>query len=57
MGFGYDSRANEYKVVKSGFDRSKNLRAEVYHLSTDSWRELNFDIEVGDFFSLFYCIP
>jgi len=50
VGFGYDSRANDYKVVKFGVDCSEKLQAEVYCLSTDTWREINFNIEVDDLF-------
>lgn len=50
LGFGYDSRANEYKIIRVvsfevdefTFLRHGPSRAEVYSLSTDSWREINY---------------
>ncbi|GLT38671.1 hypothetical protein SLA2020_129030 [Shorea laevis] len=54
IGFGYDPKADDYKVVRVWAHVPKNnnihpfpRRAEVYTLSTDSWREIdNFRIEV-----------
>lgn len=48
VGFGYDFRANDYKVVfiKSN-DRS--YQAEVYTLSTNSWKEIELGIDVSNF--------
>lgn len=41
FGFGYDSRANDYKIIRFGADRvNRTHRAEVYQLSTNSWREI-----------------
>ncbi|PON36096.1 F-box domain containing protein [Parasponia andersonii] len=43
-GLGFDSRANDYKLVKFGHDwRSHKSKAVVYRLSTGSWVEIKFD--------------
>ncbi|GLT33846.1 hypothetical protein SLA2020_084040 [Shorea laevis] len=48
VGFGYDLKTNEYKVVRVYKDRKKGdcnfppqRRAEVYSLSVDSWKEID----------------
>ncbi|PON47173.1 F-box domain containing protein [Trema orientale] len=49
-GFGYDSRANDYKVVRFGFFGFpvENIEAaEVYSLESDSWREIEVHVEFG----------
>ena len=46
-GFGYDSKANDYKYVKL-FHHTwefETSRAYVYSLRTDSWREINIDLQ------------
>ena len=40
--FGYDSRANDYKVVAIWFPFVGLAKVEVYTLGYDSWREINF---------------
>ncbi|XP_062002341.1 uncharacterized protein LOC133720169 isoform X3 [Rosa rugosa] len=56
LGFGYDPRSNDYKVVNIGYpclERSLDgyrinfpLKTAVYTLSTDSWREMKtFSLE------------
>lgn len=42
VGFGYNSRADDYKVVIIECGKAK-----VYTLSTNSWKEINLDIEVN----------
>ncbi|GMN73641.1 hypothetical protein TIFTF001_053724, partial [Ficus carica] len=47
MGFGYDSGASDYKVVIVGHTSyASPIKAEVYTLSTDSWKEIQMDVEV-----------
>ena len=43
-GFGYDSRANDYKVVAIWFPfvGLDEVEVYVYTLGFDSWREINF---------------
>ncbi|PON43744.1 F-box domain containing protein [Trema orientale] len=50
---GYDSRANDYKVVRFGHNRlirdqseSFKIRAEVYSLRSDSWKEIRVQLEL-----------
>ncbi|PON51469.1 hypothetical protein TorRG33x02_311400, partial [Trema orientale] len=54
--FGYDSRANDYKVVR--FEHYRLLRdqveyfkigAEVYSLRSDSWKEVGIQLELDRF--------
>ncbi|POO00828.1 F-box domain containing protein [Trema orientale] len=47
LGFNYDSKAKDYKVVKFGYDvrqrsrvESVKTRAEVYSMRNDTWREI-----------------
>ncbi|KAL5565986.1 hypothetical protein UlMin_029150 [Ulmus minor] len=49
MGFGYDSQANNYKVVKFGDynTRKVSARAELYSLKTDTWREIQVPLGAG----------
>ncbi|XP_062115241.1 putative F-box protein At3g21120 [Humulus lupulus] len=55
-GFGYDSRANDYKIVRLGVDwLSNNSKAVVYSLATNLWKEIkfdwsemNFDLDIND---------
>ncbi|XP_004304897.1 PREDICTED: F-box/kelch-repeat protein At3g06240-like [Fragaria vesca subsp. vesca] len=53
MGFGLDSKAKEYKVVRvvettSGLCTYHPTRAEIYTIGANSWRELeNVDIAIG----------
>ena len=47
MGFGYDFGTSDYKVVIVGHTSYVSLiKVEVYTLSTDSWKEIQMDIEV-----------
>ena len=57
LGFGFDVKTNEYKVVKISeiYDRNPKLtyydlefvyEAKVYCLSTDSWREVSTSVPV-----------
>ncbi|KAE8021690.1 hypothetical protein FH972_007560 [Carpinus fangiana] len=41
FGFGFDPKANDYKVVRILNFRSLKCEVEVYSLSTDSWRVIN----------------
>ncbi|EXB38420.1 hypothetical protein L484_022320 [Morus notabilis] len=51
-GFGYDHRTNDYKVVTFGFVRhGHERRAEVYGMATDSWREIEMQIQTNGAFS------
>lgn len=52
VGFGYDSRADDYKVVRFGREMSVYPRAEVYSLSSDSWKEIKIDSGTDYFPSL-----
>nr|WRO64594.1 MYB transcription factor protein [Rosa persica] len=49
VGFGYDSKAKSYKVVRvvdfSGGCIDPSKRAEVYTLGTNSWREIETNIQ------------
>ncbi|PON39064.1 F-box domain containing protein [Parasponia andersonii] len=56
VGFGVDPRANDYKVVRFGFesfpielDDCSKTRAEVYSMGTDSWREIGINLGFGCF--------
>ncbi|PON77051.1 F-box domain containing protein, partial [Parasponia andersonii] len=56
VGFGYDSRGNDYKVVRFGLDRFLpdrieyfKARAELYSLRSDSWREIEIHLELDTF--------
>ncbi|PON47926.1 F-box domain containing protein [Parasponia andersonii] len=50
VAFGYDSRGDDYKVVRFGYtkvlggDQKEyyNIRAEVYSMRSESWREIEF---------------
>ncbi|GMN61581.1 hypothetical protein TIFTF001_030662 [Ficus carica] len=53
VGFGYDSRANDYKIVTFGFDNLEHFRAEVYSLTTHSWREIVFGLDIVDCFTFY----
>ncbi|GMN46557.1 hypothetical protein TIFTF001_015740 [Ficus carica] len=48
IGFGYDSSAKDYKVVRIGYpcypNRGDPVRAEVYTSRTDTWREINVNL-------------
>ncbi|GMN61577.1 hypothetical protein TIFTF001_030660 [Ficus carica] len=47
VGFGHDPRANDYKVVVFGYyDLLKPFKAEVYTLTTHSWREIGSGLDV-----------
>ena len=52
MGFGYDSRAKDYKFVR--IFQWPRVEAEVYRLATDSWKQINVlgehnpDIEISE---------
>ena len=43
VGFGYDSKSNDYKVVRFGRDQSLYPKSEVYSLKSDSWKNIGFD--------------
>ncbi|PON44946.1 F-box domain containing protein [Trema orientale] len=46
VGFGYDSRANDYKIVRFGHDMlCRGTRAEVYSMRRDSWSEIQIQFE------------
>ncbi|PON51467.1 hypothetical protein TorRG33x02_311380, partial [Trema orientale] len=52
VGFSYDSRGNDYKVVRLGTDSFRRdgikrfkMRAEVYSMSSDSWKETGIQLE------------
>ncbi|EXC20617.1 Putative F-box protein [Morus notabilis] len=55
-GFGYDPRANDYKVVRFGASwvegcfKIKNV-AEVYSMTTDCWKEIEMQIELRGTYS------
>ncbi|PON47162.1 F-box domain containing protein [Trema orientale] len=44
VGFGYDLRPNDYKVVRFGLDNLV-VRAEVYSMGADSWREIEIQCQ------------
>ncbi|XP_050384186.1 F-box/kelch-repeat protein At3g06240-like [Argentina anserina] len=51
MGFGLDSKAKEYKIVRvvettSGFCNQHPTRAEVYTMGANAWRELD-NVDIG----------
>ncbi|GMN65372.1 hypothetical protein TIFTF001_034441 [Ficus carica] len=49
MGFGYDSGANDYKFVVVGAKEYRSpIKADVYTLRTESWKEIQVDIELCD---------
>ncbi|XP_028116797.1 F-box protein At5g49610-like [Camellia sinensis] len=58
VGFGFDQRSNDYKVVKIGYlvDYKSGLdvpwTVEIYFLNTHSWRRYNC---VADFCSETFC--
>nr|BAQ19002.1 S19-locus linked F-box protein 2 [Petunia axillaris subsp. axillaris] len=45
FGFGFDSNANDYKVVRISevykYHYDKDMKVDIYDVSVDSWRELN----------------
>ncbi|XP_048134315.1 F-box/kelch-repeat protein At3g23880-like [Rhodamnia argentea] len=47
LGFGFDARSNDYKIVRlrhyPGRVRKEELVAQIYSLSTDSWRILEYE--------------
>ena len=55
VGFGYDSKANDYKVVAiksvpcTNTHEESPYKAELYTLTTDSWKEIEMDDEAIDF--------
>ncbi|PON44947.1 F-box domain containing protein [Trema orientale] len=57
VGFGYDPRANDYKVVRFGCERIPRVgqvdysktKAEVYSMGTDSWREIGIHLKFDRF--------
>lgn len=47
LGFAYDSKNNDYKVVQISYSRRKN-KVEVYTSKSDSWRTLEgLDVSLG----------
>ncbi|KAF4364112.1 hypothetical protein F8388_003492 [Cannabis sativa] len=62
VGFGYDSNTNEYKLVniKSLYeDEDGPYKAEVFTLSTNSWKEIELNVEILYFpnsdYQVVYC--
>lgn len=52
VGFGYNSMANDYKVViiKSAFSNNAgSYEAELYTRSTNSWKEIELGVEISHF--------
>ncbi|KAL5555558.1 hypothetical protein UlMin_037794 [Ulmus minor] len=54
MGLCYDAKAKDYKLIGFAVAWSESVqgyipKAEMYSLSTDSWREINIDIELESF--------
>ncbi|PON99776.1 F-box domain containing protein [Trema orientale] len=45
VGFGYDQRTNDYKIINIALDRFLSSRAEVYRMSSDSWMEIELPVE------------
>ncbi|XP_059450699.1 F-box/kelch-repeat protein At3g23880-like isoform X1 [Corylus avellana] len=41
LGFGFDPKTNDYKVVRIMNFRFRHCKVQVYHLSTNSWRVLD----------------
>ncbi|KAE8021744.1 hypothetical protein FH972_007609 [Carpinus fangiana] len=41
FGFGFDSKTNDYKVVRIMNFRYRHCKVQVFHLSTNSWRVLD----------------
>lgn len=63
VGFGFDSIANDYKVVRisiiymvdrDDYPQEMERRVDIYDMSVDSWREL--DHEVGQQLTMFCCV-
>ncbi|PON44105.1 F-box domain containing protein [Trema orientale] len=51
-GLGYDSKANDYKFIRILHRiRSDEWFAEVYTMSSDSWRGIQIDIKIDSFLS------
>ena len=55
-GFFYDSRANDYKLIRFGFDRlltdtreDEEQKADIYSMRTDSWREIGIHLDLSSF--------
>lgn len=50
MGFGYDSKAKNYKVVRIVEFLGKSIglykRVEVYNLGANSWREIQLEADI-----------
>lgn len=51
VGFGYDLRANDYKIIRFGLERFLcgcreyfKASAEIYSIRNDAWREIGIDI-------------
>ncbi|PON47168.1 F-box domain containing protein [Trema orientale] len=51
VGFGYDSRANDYKIIRFGHTKFLlgriqhfKTRAEIYSMRSDSWREIGIHL-------------
>ncbi|PON39062.1 F-box domain containing protein [Parasponia andersonii] len=58
VGFGYDARANDYKVVRFGCEwipggqglvNYEKTKAEVYSMRAGCWREIGIDLEFARF--------
>ncbi|KAM6571700.1 hypothetical protein CsatA_015780 [Cannabis sativa] len=47
VGFGYDSKSGDYKVVRFGWRKNQlgKVLAEVYSMRSNSWREIGVDIK------------
>ena len=47
LGFAYHSQNNDYKILRILIFYNKRAEAEVYTLSTDSWRKVQFELNIG----------
>ena len=48
-GLGYDTKADDYKLINFGHGwMSNNPKAQVYSLGTNSWREIKFELDNYD---------
>ena len=47
LGFAYHSQNSDYKILRTAIFYNKRVEAEVYTLSTDSWRKVQFEFNIG----------
>jgi F-box interacting protein len=47
LGFAYHSQNSDYKILRILIFYNKRAEAEVYTLSTDSWRKVQFELNIG----------